>query len=128
MAGAELAEEAALGDSRRRSSINSRIMATNSGSVPTVGTRISSCPARASSVLGLDVEIEEHFEMVGDEPDRDDDHVLDAGVMEPIQLVENIGLEPGDVRRSAAALPGQPVARCAGESLTSRLTSRNCRS
>ena len=115
MAGAELTEEAALG-------IFPQALLDQ---LPDHGDEYRISPDRgnanhvhaelAGSVLSLDVEIEEHFEMVRDEPDRDDDHVLHAGRMQAVQLVENIGLEPRDMRRSAAALPGEPVARGAGE-------------
>ena len=57
-------------------------MATNAGSVPTVGTRIRFMSQRLGRFLRLDVEIEEHFQVVGDEPDGHDDDVLNAGVVE----------------------------------------------
>ena len=113
--GAELTEEAALGIA-----VEALLdQLPNHGDEDRVGPDRGHAnhlhPEVGCSVLRLDVEIEEHFEMVGDEPDRDHDDVFRAGGMQAIQLVENIGIEPRDVRWSAAALPCQPVARGAGE-------------
>ena len=115
MAGAEAAQEAALGI----------LLKALLDQLPDHGNKDRVGPDRGNpnhvhaqvvrSVLGLDVEIEEHFEMVRDEPDRDPDHVLYAGLVQSVQLVQNVGLEPWDVRWTAAALPSEPVASGAGK-------------
>src|SRR5215208_6028706 len=114
MAGAKLAQEAALGV----------LLKALLDQLPDHGNKDRVGPDRGNAdhvhvqlvrpVLGLEVEIEEHFEMVRDEPDRDYDHVFGARLVQSVQLVQNVGLEPGDVRWTAAALPGKPVAPGAG--------------
>ena len=115
VAGAELAEEAALGillealldqlpDHGHKDRIGPDCGNANHVHAELLGT-----------VLSLDVEVEEHFQMVRDEPDRSYDDVFHAGRMQVVQLIQNVGLEPRDVRWSAAALPGEPVARGAGQ-------------
>src|SRR5215212_6139505 len=113
--GAELTEEAALGiflealfdqlpDHSHKDRIGPDRSNANHVHAELVGT-----------VLSLDVEVEEHFQMVRDEPDRNYDHVFPAERMQVVQLVQNVGLEPRDLGWSTAALPGEPVTRNATE-------------
>src|SRR5215212_7614865 len=55
------------------------------------------------TALSLNVEIEEHFQMVRDEPDRNHDDIFHAGGMQAVQFVQNIRLEPRDLGWTATA-------------------------
>ena len=99
-----------------RSSISSRIMATKCGWLPTVAARTMFRPSSSHSCARFDVEIPEHFHVIGQEADRHDDHVARRAVgVQSAQRVADVGLEPGLSRRPAAALIGElVVARCPG--------------
>ena len=55
------------------------------------------------------VEIPHHFDVVGDEPDGADDDSLGARGGQRRELVGDIGLQPGHLRRTRSGLPGQVV-------------------
>src|SRR3954447_8140553 len=109
VAGAKLAQEAALGI----------LLETLLDQLPDHGNKDRIGPdcgdanhvhvQLVRSVLRLDVEIEDHFEMVRDESDRDHNHIFYAGFVQSVQLIENVGLEPRHVPWATAALPGEPV-------------------
>ena len=63
--------------------------------------------------------------MIGDEPDGDDDHVLNTGVMEPKQL-SDIRLEPGNVGGPLRLCQARRYRSVWAPSLTRRAVSRNC--
>src|SRR5690606_5000187 len=51
------------------------------------------------------IEIIENFHMIRDETNRDDDDISDFLFPESSQVIQNIGLQPGNLRWSTAALP-----------------------
>ena len=61
-----------------RSWTSSRIIETKLGCVPTVDARTRLSPSSEATSASLDVEVEEDLHVVGDEPDRRDDDVVDA--------------------------------------------------
>ncbi len=63
-------------------------------------------PQLVADGSGFDVEIVEHFDVVGEEADRHDHHVTRAGGVFFRSSVANVRLEPGLLRRAAAALIG----------------------
>ena len=84
--------------------MSSRTIATNSGAVPGVAARANARPARCGSLGGDDVEVVHDLHVVGDEPDRYDDHRGYAVRREPIDVVADVRLEPRLCGRTAAAL------------------------
>ena len=66
--------------------------------------------AELSRALGrLDVEVPTDLEMVGDEPDRTDDDVVDAPAAEVVEVSEDVGPEPGLSGRRLALKGERPV-------------------
>jgi undecaprenyl-diphosphatase len=59
----------------------------------------------------LDVEVVEHLDVVREEPERGEHDVLDAPLRDGTKVVADVGLEPGHLRGTAAALVHDGVIR-----------------
>ncbi len=54
--------------------------------------------------FGLGVEVVHHLHVVGDEADRSNDHGWGADLVLGVEMIKNVGFEPGNLRGAAAAL------------------------
>ena len=89
----------------------------NAGSAFGISIRVEHDPELRRLLGGLDVEVPADLEVVGDEADRADDDVADAGRRELVQVLEDVRAEPRLAGRRLALEGERPLvdARALGD-------------
>ena len=91
-----------------RSTIRSRNIATYLGCVPAVPARTMGSCSFCADFFGFDIQIEQHFHVIGNEPDGHNHHLVRQILLfDMAQVIADVRFQPRLIRRPAAALVHQ---------------------